>query len=334
MLSVFKNRWRKQETSDDARPPLSYLPGEPNEYYRDFVSSGTFRHAKKPLIRLGDPIFTIGSCFANQIRSYFDTNRLADTRPRVPAHILPLFHNRSKEVSGWGEWDGISNLQYYNTFSIRQEFEKASGEWIQPPDDYWAVTIGDTQLYQCPYRRRIFAESPEQLREITVAIDDEIKQGLNAAKLVILTLGLTEVWQKKDNGLFSCCEPGYCEGGGHEETEFVASTFEQNLENIRKSVEILNANFKPEQIVISVSPIPLGRTFRPTEVSVANTESKSILRLVAGCVESEQENVTYFPSYEMCLTDPNTFKKDGRHVKVEKADQIMELFKTCHVDAA
>jgi hypothetical protein len=330
MLRMFKNIAQANRPEVGVPQPVRYSTGVPNEYYRDFVSSGEFRNPKKTLLRDGDTVFTMGSCFANEIRAYLHTHQLADTRPQVPAVALPSFHDRSKEISSWGEWDGTSNLQFYNTFSIRQEIEKSVGGWTQSPNDFWQVEIGGETLYQCPYRRRIFAETPEALNRITILIDEEIKASLKAANLIVFTLGLTEVWQKKDNGLFSCCEPGYCHGAGGDETEFVASSYEQNLFNLQRTIEIINQEFGKKQILISVSPVPLGRTFRPLEAYVANIESKSILRSVAGCIDNEFENATYFPSYEMCLSDPTTFREDGRHVKPKKVNQIMDFFQACH----
>ena len=121
-----------------------------------------------------------------------------------------------------------------------------------------------------------------------------------------------------------------CRGGGQVETEFVASTYEDNLLNVKTTMEVLRKHFGEKRVVLTVSPIPLGRTFRPLEVAVANSESKSILRAVAGRISSEFENVTYFPSYEMCVSDPQAYKEDGRHVRPEKGAQIMNFFVACH----
>jgi hypothetical protein len=311
--------------------PLQYLPGETNEYFRDFVSTRTFRNPRVELFKRGSQVLTMGSCFANEVRAYLESRQIGHVLPKIPSASLALFDEASKEDSSWGAWNGVSNLQYYNTFSIRQEIEKAAGIWTQDEDDHWEVAIGNEKLYQCPYRRRIFARSPADLRDLTIAIDQEITQSLEAADLIIFTLGLTEVWRKKDNGFVSCCEPGYCHGGGETETEFLASSFQQNHDNLKVIVDEITEHFGHKNILISVSPVPLGRTFRPLDICVANMESKSILRSVAGDIASSYNNVHYFPSYEMCLSDPATFREDGRHVTREKVDQIMSLFEACHV---
>jgi hypothetical protein len=273
----------------------------------------------------------MGSCFANELRAYLTSREIGVLYPNVPADALPLMHEASKEESSWGPWNGQSNLQWYNTFSIRQEIERATGVWPHDPSDHWTVKVKDEVLYQCPYRRRIFANTPEDLRDITTAIDTDTRVGLELSELVILTLGLTEVWRKTDNGRISCAEPGYCDGGGQNETEFVMSTYDQNLDNLRTVLTLLRNHFDRKRIVVTVSPVPLGRTFRPgLDVAIANMESKSILRAVAGRIQDEFDEVTYFPAYELCMLDATTFRADGRHVERTKVDQIMALFVASH----
>ncbi len=335
MLKSFPGFRKKSErnsvAASEAIEPLRYLPGQTNEYFRDFVSTRIFRNPKIELFKRGSQVLTMGSCFANEVRNYLESHQIGVVLPRIPDTSLGLFDDASREESSWGAWNGISNLQYYNSFSIRQEIEKAAGIWVQDESDFWQVAISGKTLFQCPYRRRIFARSPENLLSLTNTIDQEIKRGLEAADLMIFTLGLTEVWQKKDNGLVACCEPGYCHGGGHTETEFLASSFQQNYDNLKAIVDVIKEHFGQKNILISVSPIPLGRTFRSLDVYVANMESKSILRSVAGAITDLYDNVNYFPSYEMCMSDPTSFRDDGRHVTQQKVDQIMHFFESCHV---
>ena len=273
----------------------------------------------------------MGSCFANELRAHLVAQEIGTLGPRVPAEARLLMHDASKEESSFGPWDGQSNLQWYNTFSLRQELERAAGLWPHDPLDHWVVEIEGERLYQCPYRRRIFADSPDGLATITSAIDRSIREGFERADVVIWTLGLTEVWRKKDNGRMSCAEPGYCRGAGHRETEFVASDYESNLTNMETALRLLGDHFGPKQVVVTVSPVPLGRTFRPgMDIPVANMESKSTLRAVAGRISTVFDEVTYFPAYELCMLDPETYRPDGRHVERAKVAQIMRLFVESH----
>jgi hypothetical protein len=304
-----------------------------NKYYSKYVFSRKFKWKSNFLTEKSNiEIFTIGSCFANELRAYLQKKSKIKVHPYVSSKILNTFHDMSKEVSSWGKWDGSSNLQYYNTFSIKQEIEKAAGLWKQDIHDFWSIqTERKGVVFQDPYRRRIFANSLENIFKLSQSIDNSIKTGLSKADIVILTLGLTEVWIKKDNGMVACCEPGYCGGGGFTETNFHASTFLENYNNISTSIDILLKIFNVSHIIITVSPIPLGRTFRDADVFCANVESKSILRAVASEVSNNHERVHYFPSYEMTVFDKNSFLDDGRHIKESKVKQIMDFFEQIHL---
>lgn len=303
-----------------------------NSYYSRYVLSRQFKwNGKKLLDSSSNKIFTIGSCFANELRAYLNHSSLYQTFPAIPDEVLNRFHSLSKETTSWGEWDGSSNFQHYNTFSIRQEIEKAAGRWKQSEDDFWTLDNHGETIFQDPYRRKIFASSHRELFEIIEAFDLAIYTGLKSANLAIITLGLIEVWRKKNNRLISCCEPKYGGGAGEQETEFYLATYQDNYQNVRETVQILLDYFQIPNVVITVSPVPLGRTFRKLEVSVANVESKSVLRSVAGQVSSEFENVHYFPSYEMAIFDRNSYREDGRHIHPEKVSQIMDFFSKVHL---
>src|SRR5262249_19790413 len=86
--------------------------------------------------------------------------------------------------------------------------------------------------------------------------------------------------------------------------------------------------FPQKHVVITVSPVPLARTFSPYDVGTANLESKSILRAVAGQIAREYaDRVSYFPSYEMATILPiPVYKPDKRHVLPTFADQVVGEF--------
>ena len=86
--------------------------------------------------------------------------------------------------------------------------------------------------------------------------------------------------------------------------------------------------------MISVSPVRLGMTYADVDVATANTESKAILRAVAGQICREySENVLYFPSYEMALFGigaltgtGSVFESDGRHIRSEFVEMATSAF--------
>ena len=67
-------------------------------------------------------------------------------------------------------------------------------------------------------------------------------------------------------------------------------------------------------------------------VVVANAHSKAVLRVVADEFVAANENVHYFPSYEMimhCLENP--WEADQRHIRRDAVTRIMSLFEKMFV---
>lgn len=117
-------------------------------------------------------------------------------------------------------------------------------------------------------------------------------------------------------------------GGRQDLAIFKLSSFVENYQNLKDTLDLLLRFFPNKQVVLSVSPVPLEATFAPTDVATANVESKAILRAVAGQICREYPaNVTYFPAYEMATVLPGpVFKEDGRHVLPEFADKVTSAF--------
>jgi tetratricopeptide (TPR) repeat protein len=106
------------------------------------------------------------------------------------------------------------------------------------------------------------------------------------------------------------------------------STYQENLDNLNRSYELVKANNPDAHILITVSPVPLRATFRPINSVIADTAGKSMLRAVVDeFVRTRGDDVTYFPAYEVvrCLTE-TPWKSDARHVTRDIVASIMSLF--------
>ena len=189
------------------------------------------------------------------------------------------------------------------------------------PDGYFKILTEEKSI----------PKPKEALSKSRTNLIRSLSQGIQQSRILILTLGLTEVWRLKSNGRYACADPGYAGGGGQKETDFYLSTFEDNLNNLRAALKLLFSHYADRQVVLSVSPVPLGGTYREEDVYVANTESKAILRAAAGQIAREFESVHYFPSYEICkyleiFSKTTIYKDDMRHVKPEVVTEIMNTF--------
>lgn len=282
----------------------------------------------KPLIGPDDTVFAIGSCFAERIRLAMDKQGL-DVGP--PMENIELDPDRFRIDA----LPGRAHMNYYNTYTIRQEFHRHVGTWKQEDDDYWIMkdTIwGGDYIYQDPYRRMIFGRTPEDLADAVSRVNEAVDEGIRNASVFFITLGMTEVFVNKKSKLVACQKPGYAGGGGEAETSFYASNYEQNLENLQYVVDVINQVRPGARVVVSVSPIALARTFGDHDILVANMEGKSILRAAVGALERANDNVTYFPSYEIVMNNaPDSFRDDdGRHVDEWIVTKIVDLFKEAH----
>ncbi len=176
------------------------------------------------------------------------------------------------------------------------------------------------------------AETRELLWERIRQVDEHMRRHILAADCVIITLGLTEVFFQQHNGRAICAAPGYGGGGGIG-CEFRATEYPENFANIERVIEILREVNPKAQVILTVSPVPLAATWSGVDHAIANTESKSTLRAVAGAIVRRFDNVHYFHSFELVMhADRNTvFKEDGRHVLPEYVAGIMCDFESAFV---
>ncbi len=305
-----------------------------NYLWKRFSRERTISQKRKLLITRAGGIFTMGSCFAVEIKSAlhragFDLYpKYQSIRYEPKKHTVPVAHVEELEA-----------INHYNTFSIRQEFERIDGQWQQEPDDYWRVRTppperavkGVETMVQDPYRRNIRAVNPTELDFLVTSLDRIIKDGFERSECFIFTLGLTEAWFRPSSGKAICQYPGYTYGGGGECT-FRESSFEENLDNMRTVLSIVFRHKPHAKIFVTVSPVPLELTFSKRDVVVANMESKAILLAVAHRLCREYPQVTYFPSFEIVAFSPGAYKEDGRHVRQNVVEGIVRCFELAFVE--
>ena len=272
-------------------------------------------------------LFAMGSCFALELRTAMMKRGLV-----VYPDYMSVSYDPTAQV-----YDKIPvryALQHFDTFTMRQEFERAFGLWPDRARSFCKVTgayvnqlLNATEVYQDPTRKMIYGKTPEALRDLSDRIDTAVREGIERAEVFVLTLGLTEAWQHRETGRYLCTPPGAGYGGAEELGSFQLTTFEQNRDNMRAILDQLFARYPDKQVVLSVSPVHLERTYAPVDVGTASTESKSILRAVAGELSRAYPNVTYFPSYEMAaFWRVPVFIEDGRHVRQDFADRVVSAF--------
>jgi hypothetical protein len=221
----------------------------------------------------------------------------------------------------------------YNTFCLRQIFEYTF-ENLQPDLRWWISP--QSHKVQDPYRRIILYDSVEAAEADFAQHRIHSRRALQRAAVLILTLGLTEIWQDRvDGSVISLPSGPYVnEGGDMSRYEFKVSRYAENLENLER-IHAIMARYNPAcQLLVTISPVNLWATFRKDlDVISASCNSKSTLRAAADELTLRHKNVHYFPAFEMAtIYQPltgQTYFTDGRenyHVNKNTVKFIMRHF--------
>jgi hypothetical protein len=265
------------------------------------------------------PIASLGSCFAREIK-----RRLLQ---RGFNYIAEEVHHPAA-VHASAAWERV-----YNTFCMRQIFEYSFADW--KPDQRWWQTPQSGRI-QDPYRRVILYDSLARAEADFARHCGHSRSALQRAELLIITLGLTEIWQDRlDGSVISLpAGPYVTEGGDMRRYEFRVSRHAENLANLERIHAILSRHNPGCRILVTISPVNLWATFRTdADVISASCNSKSTLRAVADEFAGRHPNVFYFPAFEMATVyQPlagRTFFAEGRenfHVNKATVKFIMNHF--------
>jgi hypothetical protein len=290
----------------------------------------------------GKNVFTMGSCFALEIRHQFAERGYAT----FPRYFDIEFDPDQAMLSKLPELDDFS---HFSIASILQEFENIlAPRPLLSPEYFFDLSLDDSvkrqirlflrsvrrtlrgqespkfdAKWQDPFRKHIFAKDFDTIRSVSTAITEKIREGAEKADLFIFTLGMTEVWLEKKSKLAVCNSYG----GRVDELlcEFKDLSLAETLEKTTKLVETVRQINPRSDIVLTVSPIPLQRTSKNESIVTANTASKAKQRAAAAEVCSRFENVFYFPSFELAQDD-DFYESDGRHVTRNKVNYIVDNF--------
>ncbi|MDQ7782703.1 MAG: GSCFA domain-containing protein [Desulfomonilaceae bacterium] len=306
----------------DVHPVHSFEPWQvwPGSYDNPPVD-GTYPLPENPGLRIGREtlIASMGSCFAREIKTVL-------LREGFSYICEETDHPASKHASA--AWERL-----YNTFSMRQIFEYTFENW-SPEHRWW--TAPESGITQDPYRRIILYGSRDEAEKDFQHHVECSRRALQRAEVLILTLGLTEIWEDRRDGSVICLPAGpyVNERGDMTRYRFRVSRYAENLANLERIHEIMRENNPGCDIVVTVSPVHLWATFRKDcDVISASCNSKSTLRAAVDEFAHAHQNVFYFPAYEMAaiyrpLMGRSVFTegRENFHVNQETVNFIMHRF--------
>ena len=314
-----------------AREPLQIIPG--HDAYDSLDDLALYPNPERgserlnPFARVGhtprfsidhsDKVYAMGSCFAREIEKALSAAGL---------DVLSLEPRRTGE--GLRHQHVVNN---YNPIALRQDLEIA----LEGRDDWaegFAVNIDAKERRWANYALGGGDSLKTGSREEVLAAHRRVLDAhrrIPECRMVVVTLGLVEVWFDKLTGRHLNIAPHRPAVRLHEgRFELHVMSFGQVLSELHRIRELLKKHAKVEQnIVLTVSPVPLHATFRGQDVLQANAYSKAVLRAAAETFVLEAPDVTYFPSFEfVSLTDRTRAfgSRDYRHVNQEMVDVIMD----------
>jgi len=164
-------------------------------------------------------------------------------------------------------------------------------------------------------------------------IRESILNNIRASDIVIMTVGVAPCFFDA-NGEFYFRTKAAEDKSILNHVRMRTTTVSENIENIDRIIESIYQINPAAQIVVTLSPGPLAGTTEMSSPILADCVSKSVLRAVLHEVLSIQQDVIYWPSFEIVkwLGSHLPFKlfsqDDGhsRHVSHWVIDMIMKLF--------
>lgn len=290
----------------------------PTREQPDRLSPLAAPQARQPFGLTGsERVFCIGSCFAREMESALD---------RLGFDVLSL--KRDFPVSPNRSQSDRRMLNKYNVASIHNELRWAFGEGAPyRHEDVFVGLPGSALLQDMQLAGYWYAEEPAHAHAFREAFNAFFQRVANA-DVVVIALGLSEVWKDTATGLYLNEAP---------DEALVAAwpgrfalhvlDAQETLAQLQSIDSLLARHLCPGwRMLLAVTPVPLYATFRDQDVLLANTYSKAVLRT---CVEQflvGRPHVGYLPSHELVLlSEPELMwsADDFRHVDPSVVDLIM-----------
>ena len=257
-------------------------------------------------------IVSMGSCFAIEIAKWLQSNSFNYlTSDSSPVTSEGLFASSA----GWGT--------IFNTPSAFQTIK-----WAFNPEDRPKVIYQLGDKYLDPLIEE-FSLTESQIQNYDKIVGDIISDSnrvLKNADVLILTIGLNEVFRLLPTKYYFHRTPWEFNPAYFKAEDL---SVEENINYLLSAIDLLRQHNPSIKIIVSVSPVPLIRSFHKNRhVAESTSISKAILRLAVDEVVNSRSDVYYFGSFETVMYPGQSIsmKCDERHVRFGTVDKIMNTF--------
>ena len=265
-------------------------------------------------LEFSDRIFTIGSCFARNIerslilRGYeVATSKLAWPDDSIDTMGNEVLNNYGvTSIENEFRWA----LDAEHPFDSEKQFlEIAAGRFIDPNiGGHHAFTLERLTAYR------------NAITEVTRRVSD--------CRIVIMTLGLSEVWfDTLAQCYLNLSPPRSMMAKSPERFQLHILDFAETLASLERTFALLKKYCRSDQrILLTVSPVALNTTHTEKDVIIANCYSKSVLRTAAEHIATTHAHVDYYPSYESVILSERSvaWADDQVHVRRELVEVNVE----------
>lgn len=272
-------------------------------------------------IGAGDKVYGIGSCFARAV-AYILANRGHSVSFGGLYHRYNTFN--ILQTVRWALDDGRS-------FSQRDLIALDDGRWFDP---HGLEVRSDEEVAAA----QAYGDAAGALTRIRASLAD-VGRAIRSADVMVLTLGLVEVWRDERTGVWLNLMPPRILIDAFD-ARFTCHRTRQGdnkaaILELFRTVRAANPGLK---LICSVSPIPLRATFCFDDVLVATAYGKATLRSALQEAIDEagaagMEHIDYFPSFEIVSFQRNDSvykptndqgKPDGLHIRPEFLEESVK----------
>ncbi|MBS1490166.1 MAG: GSCFA domain-containing protein [Bacteroidetes bacterium] len=247
-------------------------------------------------IRLTTPVFTIGSCFADEIG-----HRLTDNKFQAA-------------VNPFGT--------VYNPVSIHRLLNFGLTGELPPEESY----DQQEEIYFNFHFHSVFSSLKKD--ELQIRLKEVIAKSnsfLKMAEWIIITYGTAWVYKRHNETIVANCHK---KSASHFTKQLLTDC--EIIDSFASFYTLLKTINPSAKLILTVSPV------RHIKDSLElNSVSKSVLRTACHTLVNRYPDVTYFPAYEILmddLRDYRFYKKDLIHPTEEAIDYIWTKFTETYFD--
>ncbi|RED96193.1 GSCFA domain-containing protein [Marinoscillum furvescens] len=247
-------------------------------------------------IRLKDTLFSIGSCFSDNIGQ-----QLKDHKFNILTNPLGVI---------------------YNPYSIFKNLRLILSEGIDPEN----FIQNDGVYFHWDTHSAISGTDLGTFKNLLAQRSLHARQSLTNANWMILTFGSIYVYKYLKTGKIVA----NCHKVPSQQFEKMELSIPEIIEDYRQTMELIRSINGDVKVILTVSPV---RHIR--EGLVANNYSKSALLQAVHKITNQDPNAYYFPSYEIMideLRDYRFYKEDMIHPSEQAITYIWEQFVKTYMD--